>query len=240
MRLPLIAAVLPALVVCNAAAVAQVTGIANPTPAIAATSPLGLGTSLGVFQTGIPLGATEIASPGVSPAPVVTGAASTPSSGTCSTLGISPSAMFGSSSSYDGGGMAVGSAAPATAATSGMPTSYGAPSASGLSMVQTSPMSGMCGAGSSTVVSSSTPTSTSPTAPGGMARTGIPLGSIEIGNLGVSSAAAVPLASVSPMVAPSPIVPVMPTVSTPSAVLSTTANSFQCPPTGHGAGATVC
>jgi hypothetical protein len=213
MRLLLIAAVLPALVACDTAAIAQISGMATPTPAIAATSPLGLGAS-SVPQTGIPLGATEIASPGVSPPPAgVSSTTSMPGSGTtCSTLGTSPSGMYGSASTYDGGGMAVGSAAPATAVTPGMSTLYGTmsemPATSG--MVQTSGPSGMCGAGASSVVSSSTPTSTSPTTLGGMARTGIPLGSIEINNLGVSSAAMVPMVSVSPMVSPSPVVPVMP------------------------------
>src|SRR5258708_18719544 len=74
MRLPLIVAVIPALVLCNSVAKAQVTGMTSPTPSIAATSPLGLGTGSGVSQTGIPFGATEIASPGVSPAPGATGA----------------------------------------------------------------------------------------------------------------------------------------------------------------------
>jgi hypothetical protein len=236
MKVTLIAAVIPALLVCNPAAMAQVSGMASPTPSIAATSPLGFGAGSGASQTGIPLGATEIASPGISPAPIVTGAASMQSgSTTCSTLGTSPSGMFGSTSSYDGGGMTVGSAAPATAATSGMSTSGMSAGLSPTSgMVQTSPMSGMCGAGSSSVVSSSTPTS--PTAPGGIARTGIPLGSIEINNLGVSSAAAVPMLSVSPTVAPSPVVPVMPTVTSPPAVLS----SMTCPTPAHGTASNVC
>jgi hypothetical protein len=233
MRLPLIAAVIPALVLCNSAAVAQVTGMASPTPSIAVTSPLGLGTGAGGSQTGIPLGATEIASPGISPAPGVAGAMSMPGSGTtCSTVGASPSGMFGSTASYDGGGMAVGSVAPATGATSGMSATPG--------MVQTAGVSGMCGAGSSSVVSSSTPTSTSPTTPGGGARTGIPLGSIEIGNLGVSTAAPVPMVSGSPMVAPSPVVPVMPTVTSPSTVLSTTTSSFSCPTPARGGTPNVC
>src|SRR5439155_11168315 len=86
MRLSLIAAIFPALVVCNAA-MAQVTGMAAPTPTIGATSPLGIGTGSAVSQTGIPLGSTEIASPGVSPAPTgVTGTIAMPGSGTtCST-----------------------------------------------------------------------------------------------------------------------------------------------------------
>ena len=74
-------------------------------------------------------------------------------------------------------------------------------------------MSGMCGSGSSSVISSSTPTSTTATAPGGMARTGIPLGSIEIGNLGVSATPAVPTPAVSPIVGfvgPTPLAPTVP------------------------------
>jgi hypothetical protein len=200
-RAALIAALLPALAVCNAAK-AQV-GMVSPTPSIGATSPLGITTGSTVSPTGIPLGSTEIASPGVSPAPLVTGTVSMPGSGTsCSTLGTSPSGMYGSTATYDGGGMATGTTAPATAATSGMSTSSGMSATSGMSttsgMLETSGMSGMCGSGSSSVAASSTPMSTSPTAPGGAARTGIPLGSTEIGNLGVSSAAALPMINVLP------------------------------------------
>jgi hypothetical protein len=243
MRFSLIAAVIPALVVCNAAAMAQVSGMASPTPTIAATSPLGIGAGSAVSQTGIPLGSTEIASPGVSPAPVgVTGTISMPnSSTTCSTLGTPPSGMYGSTSSYDGGGMAVGTTAPATVATSGMSTSPGMSATSGMpatsGMVETSGMSGMCGSGSSSIVSSSTPTT--PITPGGAARTGIPLGSIEIGNLGVSAAPAIPTMGVSPImgaVAPSPVAPTVPTVTSPPTVSST----FACPTTGRGSAPNVC
>src|SRR5258705_6916491 len=45
MRFSLIAAILPALVVCNAAT-AQVSGMASPTPTMGATSPLGLALQL--------------------------------------------------------------------------------------------------------------------------------------------------------------------------------------------------
>jgi hypothetical protein len=203
MRISLIAAVLPALLSCNVA-MAQVGATATPTPTLGATSPLGLGTGSTVSPTGIPFGATEIASPGISPAPAdATGTISMPTSigTTCSTVGTAPSSMFGSTTSFDGGGMAVGTASPATAATagtssSGLSMSTAIPATSGVSttsgMLETSGMSGMCGSGSSSIASSSTPTSTSPITPGGAARTGIPLGSTEIGNLGVSSAAMVP------------------------------------------------
>jgi hypothetical protein len=197
-------------------------GTLPATPSLGATSPLGIGVSTSISGAGIPLGATEIASPGVSPAPTTGGITSSSSSGgtTCSTLGTSPTGMFGSSSSYDGGGMAVGSVTPATGAMSD-PTGTSTTSAtSGMSttsgMMETSGLSGMCGSGSSSIASSSTPTS--PVAPGGAARVGIPLGSTEISNLGVSSAAAVPTIGVSP--ATSSVVTstlrAMPTLSTPT------------------------
>src|SRR5712675_2709017 len=223
MRFSLVAAILPALVVCNAAT-AQVSGMASPTPTMGATSPLGIGTGSAVSQTGIPLGSTEIASPGVSPAPTVTGTIAMPSSGTtCSTVGTSPSSMFGSTASFDGGGMAVGTTAPATAGSSGMSVTPGMSTTSGT--LETSGMSGMCGSGSSSTASSSTPTSTSPTTPGGAARTGLPLGSTEIGNLGVSSAAAVPTISVLPTLGTAPLVPTMPTVTSPATVSTTTTST---------------
>src|ERR1700744_3375601 len=119
------AALLPVLVASHAAN-AQVSGMASPTPSIGATSPLGITTNSAVSPTGIPFGSTEIASPGVSPAPIVAGTASGTGSGaSCSTLGTSPSEMYGSTATYDGGGMAMGTAAPATAASTGMSTSSG-------------------------------------------------------------------------------------------------------------------
>src|SRR5450631_1658859 len=241
MRFSLIAAVIPALFVCNIA-VAQVTGMATPTPTIGATSPLGIGTGSTVSPTGIPLGSTELATPGISPAPTYsTSTIAMPSNGTtCSTVGTAPSGMYGSTATYDGGGMAMGTATPATAATSGMATSSGMSTSSGISatsgmsttsgMMETSGLSGMCGSGSSSIASSSTPTS--PTTPGGAARTGIPLGSFEIGNLGVSSAAAVPTMSVSPTVGIVGPVPTMPTITSPPTVSSTTTGTFSCPTTG--------
>src|SRR6266851_790854 len=236
MRFSLIAAVLPALFVCNGA-MAQVSGMAAPTPTMGATSPLGLGMGSSVSPTGIPMGATEIASPGVSPMPTsVTGTIAMPGSGTtCSTAGTSPSGMYGLTATYDGGGTAAGAAMPATAATSGATAMSATSTSSGISatsgmpttsgMLETSGLSGMCGSGSSSIASSSTPTSTSPTTPGGAARTGLPLGSIEIGNLGVSSAAAVPTISVLPTLGTAPLVPTMPTVTSPATVLSTTTST---------------
>jgi hypothetical protein len=114
-------------------AFAQVGGTSVPTPGIAATSPLGMsgssqtGTSVG--PTGIPLGATELASPGISPM------LSDPTGMMGSTCSVDGSASTGISggisgvSTYDGGGLAVGggmlggSAAPCSAASSGVASS---------------------------------------------------------------------------------------------------------------------
>src|ERR1700753_3960940 len=172
-RAALVATVLPALVVCNAAN-AQVSAMVSPTPSLNATSPLGITAGSTILPTGISLGSTEIASPGVRPAPLVTGTVSMPGSGTsCSTLGTSPSGMYGSTSTYDGGGIAMGTMSPATATTSGMSAPTGRSSTSGMSTppgtMETSGMSGMCGSGSSSIASSSAPTATAPTAPGGVA-----------------------------------------------------------------------
>ena len=178
-----------------------------PTPSLSATSPLGMVPSAPVGGTGIPFGATEIASPGVSPAPLASGDMT--GSAACSTIGTAPSTMFGSTSAFDGGGMPVGNVTP-----QGMMamSSSGIPPTSAL--IDTSGTQSMCGAGSGNLAASSTPTS--PTTPGGVARTGIPMGSTEIGNLGISSAAAVPIITVAPTI--NPIAPTIPTV--PAVTLS--------------------
>ena len=244
----LIAAMFPALFACSSA-IAQV-GAMPTTPTLGATSPLG--STMSVEPAGIPLGSTEITSAGLSPAPNgVTGTISVPStaSGTaCSTVGTSPSSMFGSTASFDGGGMGSGAPASATtssnAAMSGISSSANLLGTSGVSTtsgtLDTAGMSGMCGSGSSSVASSSTPTTTAPTVSGGVARTGIPLGSFEIGNLGVSSAAAVPLASVSPTVAAVGSVPTMPTITSLPAVSSTATNPFPCQTSGMSNTANGC
>jgi hypothetical protein len=114
-------------------AFAQVGGTSVPTPGIAATSPLGMsgssqtGTSVG--PTGIPLGATELTSPGISP--MLTDPAGMMGS-TCSVDGSASTGISGGISgvsTYDGGGLAVGggmlggSAAPCSAASSGVASS---------------------------------------------------------------------------------------------------------------------
>jgi hypothetical protein len=106
-------------------ALAQVGG----TPGIAATSPLGMsggsqpGTSVG--PTGIPLGATELTSPGISP--MLTDPTGMMASG-CLGGGTASSGISGGISgitTYDGGGLAVGGgmgAAPCAGASTTSPT----------------------------------------------------------------------------------------------------------------------
>lgn len=216
-------------------AFAQVTGMALPTPTMGATSPLGGTAGAPISPAGIGLGATELPSPGISPAPLVTGSIATPSTGTaCSTVGLSPSGMYGSTSTYDGGGMAMAGSAPATGAAGGTAASIdpssGIAATSSMSMMSgttqsattgtldTAGMSGMCGSGSSSIAASSSPASTAPTTSGGSPRTGVPLGSTEIGNLGVSSAPLIPTPAAQLMTGSlAPTVPAMPTVIAPSA-----------------------
>jgi hypothetical protein len=260
------AVVLAALFSCHAALAQADTafdGSVTPTPIVGATSPLGVTSGSGASPVGIPLGATEITSAGVSPVPTgVTGTITIPNPGNptaCSTVGTSPSEMYGSTASFDGGGLAVGTAAPATAAYSGTMTSGTTTSGTTTSgtatplttsvtpetplysgtpgMPDTSGMSGACGSGSSSLAASSAPTSTSPIVPGGAARTGLPLGSFEISNLGVGSTPAVPLPSVLPLastMAQNPPAPTLPTLA--QATSSTTASSNPaCASPGSGA-----
>src|SRR5579863_9532019 len=170
-KIPLVALLLFAFVADNNVAMAQVDETVTPTPTIGATSPLGMTIGSASSPTGIPLGATEITSAGVSPAPVgLAGTIAIPtanSSTACSTVATSPSEMYGSTAMYDGGGTAPGAAAPAgavdpgtipvqgasTSPGSGTSTSSGISTSSG--MMNTSGMSGMCGAGSGSIAASS-------------------------------------------------------------------------------------
>src|ERR1700733_7261397 len=189
----------------GSAVFAQV-GMGTTMPPLGVTSPLGSDPGTPVAGTGIPMGAAVSSSPVVSSLPSYpTGAGGT----ACSTLGTPTTAMYGSPSSYDGGGVTLnGTAPPATAstmttATSGTGAASTMPSrisaTSGLSttsgMTTTAGSSGMCGSGATSVASSSASTSTSATP---STRAGIPLDSTEINNLGVGSWAAVPTTSVSP------------------------------------------
>ena len=211
-----------ALAVCGAwsllfdhAAFAQA-GITTAMPSLGATSSLGIVPGESVGPSGLPLGT----SPGVGTVPNgLTGTITVPSASSgaaCSTVATSPEGTFGSPTTYDGGGMAGAAPTPATTATPGSPSIPSGMSSSGISTssaisatsgisttsgtLATSGLTGMCGSGASSVTASSNPTTTtsSTIAPSSATAAGVPLGSYEIGNLGVSSAPAVPTANVSP------------------------------------------
>src|SRR3984885_9643600 len=186
MRSFLVATALPLL--CCSPALAQVGML---TPPLGATSSLGSVPGAPVGPNGLP---PPSVSPEVSPMPNgVTGTINVPSTSSgmaCSTVGISPSGLYGSTATYDGGGLPNGStgATSGTSGSSGISTSSSISATSGVSttsgMLDTSGLSGMCGAGSSSIAASSSPTTTSSssTTTASSAGTGIPLGSAEIGN----------------------------------------------------------
>jgi hypothetical protein len=95
----LIVAMTATLLVCSPA-FAQM-GDSGAAPGLGLTSPLGIGPGSPVAATGIPLGATELASPGVSP----TVSGTTLSGGTCSGMESSTSGASGSTALFDGGGL---------------------------------------------------------------------------------------------------------------------------------------
>ena len=231
---PLFIVAVVSICFCGGPAFAQM-GMGTTLPPLNTTSPLGSDPGTPIAGTGIPMGPSLPSAPVVGSLPSYpTGASST----ACSTLGTPPTAMYGSPSSYDGGGITLnGTAAPATAsmapaAPGGQATmSSGIFATSALSstsgMAATAGSSGMCGSGATNVASSSSPTSASSATPS--TRAGIPLDSTEIGNLGVSSYTTVPIPNVSPTtatLAPTATVPTIPTVSSPSTVSSTTTTSI--------------
>jgi hypothetical protein len=101
------------LVLGCGAAFAQVGPTASP---LGVTSPLGIGPGSAVPPVGVPMGALELATPGLSPPP------SNTNSTACSTLG-------GASALFDGGGT-TGNASDTCAPTAATPTRLGASASS--------------------------------------------------------------------------------------------------------------
>jgi hypothetical protein len=190
-------------------AFAQVGMTTSPTPGLEATSPLGMSPGAPVAQTGIPLGATELASPGLSAAATgpagMIGGTGMAGYGTSCPATAGASSGISNTSTYDGGGMgtAAGMSLPGSAA--------------------------VCGAGVSSNPSSMAATPS--LSPSGVSRSGIPLGSVEIGSAGVSPFLVVPPPSPSPFattmgsLGPTPL-----TSATPAAPLGTPATTTT--PTG--------
>jgi len=164
-----------ALLGCGSA-YAQARMSLSPLPALGMTSPLGI-PNAPVGQTGIPMGATELATPGVSP--TISGASPGPVTGLACGGGSSAEALAGMGSSmtgapstatalFDGGGITGTGSAPGTC------TAMGGGAAAGTAPMAPSP-TGM-GLGSS------------------VGRVGIPMGSTELGAGGLSPVTSVPSA----------------------------------------------
>jgi hypothetical protein len=110
MKIHIVIAAMTASLLGANLALAQAGGMG--TSPMGATSPLALGTGSPVAPIGIPLGATEMATPGISPAPPPTMGA-TGCSGTGGPTSQSATPLF------DGGGMAAASGACATTGSAG-------------------------------------------------------------------------------------------------------------------------
>src|ERR1700722_14554225 len=163
-RRELLAATLATLLGCNPV-FAQVGGIGSPTPGMGLTSPFGMSAAAGsaVGPTGVPLGATELATPGLSPAPP-----GTLGSGLTICSAVVGAGSGSATGLFDGGGVSSSMSPTATGETN---------SASASACNQAS------GAGSAGTLQSTT-ASPSATAPLGIGT--IPLGSTDLGNAGVS------------------------------------------------------
>jgi hypothetical protein len=175
-RRELIAAILATLLGSDPV-FAQVGGIGSPTPGMGPTSPFGMSpaTAGSVGPAGLPLGATELATPGLSPAPPSTfGSGFTICSAVVgaptinATGGVGTSASTSQTGIFDGGGV-------------------GTMSTSQMGMGGTGSASSTCnqasGAGSAGTLQSTT------SSPGSSAPLGIgtiPMGSTELGGAGIS------------------------------------------------------
>jgi hypothetical protein len=214
----LIVAMLAALVGCNSA-FAQ--SAPDSAPGMGPTSPLGImGLGSTVGPTGIPLGATDLGSAGMSPAP-----SGTLSDTTCSVMGSSTS---GSSMLFDGGGtMGMPGAAP-----SGM----GSPT-SGSSTLFDGGGTGTCGTGSGSNSSGSSLTAASPPSSGGIVpgqlggQAAIPLGATQLGTGGLGPTPISPAPTIATLSPSSPLLttPSSPTMPVPTTLpIPTTANNVTC------------
>jgi hypothetical protein len=119
MKQALIVGLVAAVVGCSPS-FAQVSGLGSSAPGMAATSPLNILPGSPIPPTGNPMGATEMAMPGISPPPLTSGNMNCPGAGSSMSGGSSTSQT--STALFDGGGMA-GASSPACAATSSAPSS---------------------------------------------------------------------------------------------------------------------
>jgi hypothetical protein len=197
---------------CNVGAASAQVGMGAVTPPLGMTSPLGIGAAAPVGATGLPLGATELSTPGVSPMTSGSSASSamTTPSVCSSTMGAMQTAASGAGNSTSATPGSLPGESSATGAISG--TSAPTPLFDGTGIAGTA--SGTCAsattASSSPTASASSPTVGSRTTVG---RAGIPVGSTELGTGGLS-----PLPD--------------PTLQSQSTVVPTAPSTVPCPTTG--------
>ena len=165
----------------------------TPGPPLGMTSPLGIGPGAPVAPTGIPLGATEMGSLGVSP--TTSGASPLgPSTGAialCSGAGGSlPQASFGAGNLSTGSTSGIGNLMTGTSFGTGMSAAGVSASTSVFDGGGTAgTASGTCAAIGGSSLAGPAASASSPTGMGSMAsvgRVGIPLGSTELGAGGLS------------------------------------------------------
>ena len=192
----------------------------SPLPALGMTSPLGI-PNAPVGQTGIPLGATELATPGVSP----TTSGASPMLGAPCVSSTPPSAAMGSSTT----GTFPNMGSPVTGASAG--TGGSVTGTSGTAPFDGGGMAGSTSGGCTASATASPPLASSMGPGSTVGPAGIPLGSTELGGGGLSppSVALSPNAS-----APALTLAPFPTLSDPSAPLSTPQSMPTCPYTQNG------
>ena len=225
-------------------AYAQVGGMSiSPGPSLGMTSPLGVGPGLPVPRSRIPMGATELAAPGVSP--MISGtspmAPSTSIVSTCGGIGGSlPQASFGLGASSAGASSAMGSSMTGTSSTA-------TPLFDGGGMAGSA--SGACAASAGSSLAGPAASASLPTGMGSgssVGRVGIPMGSTELGAGGLSPLPGLltpnpsaPLMTLTPLVGiPNPSAPVSTLGSTPttgtSPLVGTGTPSIDGRPTSFG------
>ncbi len=201
----------------------------SPGPPLSMTSPLGIGLGSRVAPTGIPMGATELATPGVSPPTSGTSPISplTSSVATCGGIGGSmPQASFGLSASSGASDGAGGSMAAMPSTTNSVFDGGG----------MTGSASGTCATtGSLAGPGASTSLLTGIGSVPSVGRIGIPMGSTEMGVGGLSPASVALTANPSaPLMTLTPFV-VIPNLSAPVSMLgSTVPCPLASPTTGTG------
>ena len=182
MRAFLIATVTLPLLCCGPA-FAQV-GMGAVTPPMGMTSPLGIGTGAPVGVTGVPLGATELGTPGVSPTTSSSSASSamTTLSACSGTMGGMQTAASGMGNSTSGTAGSLPGESSGTGAISG--TSAPTPLFDGTGIAGTA--SGTCASAATTSGPTGSASSPNIGSRSTVGRVGVPMGSTELGTGGLS------------------------------------------------------